>query len=116
MDGIKDSHFTDSELEELTDLYNAMLTMKDSCEMHKFLCDLCSINELHKRLTPVNRLKQARNQTEGHVERPDHQQRSVPRLFPESRIAMLILRVDTERRLTDSRKLPRKIKKRDSKG
>ena len=144
MDGIKDSHFTDSELEELTDLYNAMLTMKDSCEMHKFLCDLCSINELHsflhrwqivrrieqgksyeeiiKEISPAEETdagksaEQARNQTEGHVERPDHQQRSVPRLFPESRIAMLILRVDTERRLTDSRKLPRKIKKRDSKG
>ena len=27
---MKDNHFTDSELEELTDLYNAMLTMRDS--------------------------------------------------------------------------------------
>ena len=47
MDDIKDNHFTQSELEELTDLYNAMLTMEDSSEMHKFFVDLCSINELH---------------------------------------------------------------------
>ena len=36
MDSISDAHFTESELEELTDLYNAMLTMRDSTEMHKF--------------------------------------------------------------------------------
>ena len=30
MDNIKDTHFTENELEELTDLYNAMLTMRDS--------------------------------------------------------------------------------------
>ena len=47
MDDIKDAHFTESEMEELTDLYNAMLTMRDSAEMHKFFKDLCSINELH---------------------------------------------------------------------
>ena len=47
MDSINDAHFTESELEELTDLYNAMLTMRDSTEMHKFFVDLCSINELH---------------------------------------------------------------------
>lgn len=47
MDSISDDHFTESELEELTDLYNAMLTMRDSTEMHKFFVDLCSINELH---------------------------------------------------------------------
>ena len=39
MDDIKDNHFTESELEELTDLYNAMLTMRDSTEMHKFFVD-----------------------------------------------------------------------------
>ena len=47
MDSISDAHFTESELEELTDLYNAMLTMRDSTEMHKFFLDLCSLNELH---------------------------------------------------------------------
>ena len=67
MDGIKDSHFTDSEIEELTDLYNAMLTMRDSSEMHKFLCDLCSINELHSflhRWQIVRRIEQGKSYEE----------------------------------------------------
>jgi len=67
MDGIKDSHFTESELEELTDLYNAMLTMKDSNEMHKFFVDLCSINELHSflhRWQIVRRIEQGKSYEE----------------------------------------------------
>ena len=67
MDDIKDNHFTDSELAELTDLYNAMLTMKDSAEMHKFLKDLCSINELHSfihRWQIVRRIEQGKSYEE----------------------------------------------------
>ncbi len=67
MDGIKDTHFTDSELEELTDLYNAMLTMRDSSEMHKFFVDLCSINELHSflhRWQIVRRIEQGKSYEE----------------------------------------------------
>ena len=44
------SAFTDSEMEELTDLYNAILTMKNPEEIHKFFKDLCSVNELHSSL------------------------------------------------------------------
>jgi TrpR-related protein YerC/YecD len=67
MDEIKDNHFTESELEELTDLYNAMLTMRDSAEMHKFLKDLCSINELHSfihRWQIVRRIEQGKSYEE----------------------------------------------------
>ena len=67
MDGINDSHFTESELEELTDLYNAMLTMRDSTEMHKFFVDLCSINELHSflhRWQIVRRIEQGKSYEE----------------------------------------------------
>ena len=67
MDGIKDTHFTESELEELTDLYNAMLTMRDSSEMHKFFVDLCSINELHSllhRWQIVRRIEQGKSYEE----------------------------------------------------
>ena len=67
MDDIKDNHFTDSELEELTDLYNAMLTMRDSTEMHKFFVDLCSINELHSllhRWQIVRRIEQGKSYEE----------------------------------------------------
>ena len=67
MDDIKDSHFTESELEELTDLYNAMLTMKDSNEMHKFFVDLCSVNELHSllhRWQIVRRIEQGKSYEE----------------------------------------------------
>ena len=67
MADIKDSHYTDSELEELTDLYNAMLTMKDSTEMHKFFVDLCSINELHSllhRWQIVRRIEQGKSYEE----------------------------------------------------
>ena len=67
MDDIKDNHFTESELAELTDLYNAMLTMKDSSEMHKFLKDLCSINELHSfihRWQIVRRIEQGKSYEE----------------------------------------------------
>ena len=79
MADIKDSHYTDSELEELTDLYNAMLTMKDSTEMHKFFVDLCSINELHSllhRWQIVRRIEQGKSYEEiikeiSPVEEPD---------------------------------------------
>ena len=79
MADIKDSHYTDSELEELTDLYNAMLTMKDSNEMHKFFVDLCSINELHSllhRWQIVRRIEQGKSYEEiikeiSPVEEPD---------------------------------------------
>lgn len=67
MDDIKDTHFTESELEELTDLYNAMLTMRDSAEMHKFFKDLCSINELHSflhRWQIVRRIEQGKSYEE----------------------------------------------------
>lgn len=67
MDGIKDNRFTESELEELTDLYNAMLTMEDSSEMHKFFVDLCSINELHSllhRWQIVRRIEQGKSYEE----------------------------------------------------
>lgn len=67
MNDINDTHFTESELEELTDLYNAMLTMKDSCEMHKFFVDLCSINELHSflhRWQIVRRIEQGKSYEE----------------------------------------------------
>ena len=67
MDDIKDTHFTESELEELTDLYNAMLTMRDSSEMHKFFKDLCSINELHSflhRWQIVRRIEQGKSYEE----------------------------------------------------
>ena len=67
MDDIKDTHFTESELEELTDLYNAMLTMRDSSEMHKFFVDLCSVNELHSllhRWQIVRRIEQGKSYEE----------------------------------------------------
>ena len=67
MDSISDAHFTESELEELTDLYNAMLTMRDSKEMHKFFVDLCSINELHSflhRWQIVRRIEQGKSYEE----------------------------------------------------
>ena len=67
MDDIKDTHFTESELEELTDLYNAMLTMEDSAEMHKFFVDLCSVNELHSllhRWQIVRRIEQGKSYEE----------------------------------------------------
>lgn len=67
MDSISDDHFTESELEELTDLYNAMLTMRDSAEMHKFFVDLCSINELHSflhRWQIVRRIEQGKSYEE----------------------------------------------------
>ena len=67
MNDIKDTHFSESELEELTDLYNAMLTMKDSYEMHKFFVDLCSINELHSllhRWQIVRRIEQGKSYEE----------------------------------------------------
>lgn len=67
MDDIKDAHFTESEMEELTDLYNAMLTMRDSAEMHKFFKDLCSINELHSflhRWQIVRRIEQGKSYEE----------------------------------------------------
>ena len=67
MDSISDDHFTESELEELTDLYNAMLTMRDSTEMHKFFLDLCSLNELHSflhRWQIVRRIEQGKSYEE----------------------------------------------------
>lgn len=67
MDDIKDAHFTESEMEELTDLYKAMLTMRDSAEMHKFFKDLCSINELHSflhRWQIVRRIEQGKSYEE----------------------------------------------------
>lgn len=67
MDDIKDAHFTENEMEELTDLYNAMLTMRDSKEMHKFFKDLCSINELHSflhRWQIVRRIEQGKSYEE----------------------------------------------------
>ena len=67
MDSVNDAHFTESELEELTDLYNAMLTMRDSTEMHKFFLDLCSLNELHSflhRWQIVRRIEQGKSYEE----------------------------------------------------
>ena len=39
--------FSDEEIVELTDLYEAILTMNTPEEMNKFFRDLCSVNELH---------------------------------------------------------------------
>ena len=38
--------FDDTEIEALNSLYEAILTLKDKEEMHKFFMDLCSQNEL----------------------------------------------------------------------
>ncbi|MCQ2532670.1 MAG: YerC/YecD family TrpR-related protein [Saccharofermentans sp.] len=38
--------FDNTELEALNSLYEAILTLKDTEEMHKFFMDLCSQNEL----------------------------------------------------------------------
>lgn len=61
------SAFTDSEMEELTDLYNAILTMKNPEEIHKFFKDLCSVNELHSflhRWQIVRRIEQGKSYEE----------------------------------------------------
>ncbi len=42
--------FGDDEITELTDLYEAILTMETAEEMHRFFTDLCSVNELHSLL------------------------------------------------------------------
>lgn len=59
--------FTDSEMEELTDLYNAILTMKNPEEIHKFFKDLCSVNELQSflhRWQIVRRIEQGKSYEE----------------------------------------------------
>ena len=61
------SAFTDSEMEELMDLYSAILTMKDPEEIHKFFKDLCSVNELHSflhRWQIVRRIEQGKSYEE----------------------------------------------------
>lgn len=61
------SAFTDSEMEELMDLYSAILTMKNPEEIHKFFKDLCSVNELHSflhRWQIVRRIEQGKSYEE----------------------------------------------------
>ena len=59
--------FSDSEMEELTDLYNAVLTLKNPEEVHKFFKDLCSVNELQSflhRWQIVRRIEQGKSYEE----------------------------------------------------
>ncbi len=59
--------FTDSEMEELMDLYSAILTMENPDELHKFFKDLCSVNELHSflhRWQIVRRIEQGKSYEE----------------------------------------------------
>lgn len=59
--------FSDSEMEELTDLYNAILTLKNPEEVHKFFKDLCSVNELQSflhRWQIVRRIEQGKSYEE----------------------------------------------------
>jgi len=59
--------FNDSEMEELTDLYNAILTLKNPEEVHKFFKDLCSVNELQSflhRWQIVRRIEQGKSYEE----------------------------------------------------
>jgi len=41
---------SEEERSDLIDLYSAILTMEDTDEMHNFLTDLCSVNELRSLL------------------------------------------------------------------
>ena len=59
--------FTDVEMEELFDLYSAILTMENPEELHKFFKDLCSVNELHSflhRWQIVRRIEQGKSYEE----------------------------------------------------
>ena len=59
--------FNDSEMEELTDLYNAILTLENPEEVHKFFKDLCSVNELQSflhRWQIVRRIEQGKSYEE----------------------------------------------------
>ena len=59
--------FTDGEMEELMDLYSAILTMENPDELHKFFKDLCSVNELHSflhRWQIVRRIEQGKSYEE----------------------------------------------------
>lgn len=59
--------FSEEEIVELTDLYEAILTMNTAEEMNKFFRDLCSINELHSflhRWQIVRRIEQNKSYEE----------------------------------------------------
>lgn len=59
--------FEEEELGELTDLYEAILTMESAEELNKFFSDLCSINELHSflhRWQIVRRIEQGKSYEE----------------------------------------------------
>jgi len=59
--------FSDEEIAELTDLYEAILTMNTAEEMNRFFKDLCSINELHSflhRWQIVRRIEQNKSYEE----------------------------------------------------
>ena len=61
------SAFTDGEMEELFDLYDAILTMENPEEIHKFFKDLCSVNELQSflhRWQIVRRIEQGKSYEE----------------------------------------------------
>ena len=61
------SAFTETEMEELFDLYSAILTMENPEEIHKFFKDLCSVNELHSflhRWQIVRRIEQGKSYEE----------------------------------------------------
>ncbi|MCR4688582.1 MAG: hypothetical protein K5745_03415 [Saccharofermentans sp.] len=59
--------FSEDELIELEDLYQAILTMESPEEMNRFFTDLCSINELHSflhRWQIVRRIEQGKSYEE----------------------------------------------------
>ncbi len=59
--------FTDEEIEDLKDLYQAILTMESPEELNLFLTDLCSVNELHSflhRWQIVRRIEQGKSYEE----------------------------------------------------
>ena len=59
--------FSEEEIAELTDLYEAILTMNTAEEMNKFFRDLCSVNELHSflhRWQIVRRIEQNKSYEE----------------------------------------------------
>ena len=59
--------FSEEEIAELTDLYEAILTMNTAEEMNRFFKDLCSVNELHSflhRWQIVRRIEQNKSYEE----------------------------------------------------
>ena len=64
LDKIDAPSFNEEDLPELTDLYDAILTMKNPRELNMFFADLCSVNELHSflgRWKIVRRIEQGKS-------------------------------------------------------